>query len=48
MEDLTLTLGYRLIGTLDRNFSKFETSKAKMGMTLNHNVELGLRYSFSF
>ena len=47
-EDLTVTLGYRLTGTLEGNFSKYETSKRKTGMTLNHNVELGLRYSFSF
>ena len=46
MDELTLTLGYRLIGTLESQFSKFETSKEKMGMTLNHTVELGLRYSF--
>ena len=45
-EDLTVALGYRLIGTLEGQFSKFETSKSKTGMTLNHNVELGLRYSF--
>ena len=48
MEDLTLTLGYRLIGTTEAQFSRFKTSDAKMGLTLNHNVELGLRYSFSF
>ena len=48
MEDLTVTLGYRLIGTLEGNFSEYDTSKRKTGMTLNHNVELGLRYSFSF
>jgi OOP family OmpA-OmpF porin len=46
MDELTLTLGYRLIGTLEGNFSKYDTSKTKMGMTLNHNVELGVRYSF--
>ena len=46
MDELTLTLGYRLIGTLESQFSKFETTKEKMGMTLNHTVELGLRYSF--
>ena len=45
-EDLTIALGYRLIGTLEGQFSKFETTKIKTGMTLNHNVELGLRYSF--
>ena len=47
-EDLTVTLGYRLTGTLEGNFSEYDTSKRKTGMTLNHNVELGLRYSFSF
>ena len=45
-EDLTVTLGYRLTGTLEGNFSKYDTSKRKTGMTFNHNVELGLRYSF--
>ena len=48
MEDLTVTLGYRLIGTLEGQFSKYDKSMRKTGMTLNHNVELGLRYSFSF
>jgi opacity protein-like surface antigen len=48
MEDLTVTLGYRLIGTLEGNFSEYDKSMRKTGMTLNHNVELGLRYSFSF
>ena len=46
MEDLTLTFGYRLIGTLEGQFSTYATTKRKMGTTLNHNVELGLRYSF--
>ncbi|MCY4374596.1 MAG: outer membrane beta-barrel protein [Spirochaetaceae bacterium] len=45
-EDLTVALGYRLIGTLEGNFSEYDTTKRKTGMTLNHNVELGLRYSF--
>ena len=40
MEDLTLTLGYRLTVTLE--------SAERMGMGLNHNIELGLRYSFPF
>jgi opacity protein-like surface antigen len=26
MEDLTLTLGYRLIGTMEANFSKYDTT----------------------
>ena len=46
MDELTITLGYRLIGTMEAQFSRFTTSKAKTGMTLNHNVELGLRFSF--
>ncbi|MDE0447615.1 MAG: hypothetical protein OXH96_13160 [Spirochaetaceae bacterium] len=46
MESLTLTLGYRLIGTMEANFSKYSPSKAKAGMTLSHTVELGLRFSF--
>ena len=45
-EELTVALGYRLVGTLAGNFSKYDTQKRKTGMTLNHNVELGLRYSF--
>ena len=45
-EDLTVALGYRLIATLEGNLSKYETTKRKTAMTLNHNVELGLRYSF--
>ncbi len=44
-EDLTLTLGYRLTGRLEAQFS--EATDEKMEMTLNHNIELGLRYSFS-
>ena len=47
MEDLTLTLGYRLTGTTEAKFSKYDMmTKSKMGLTLVHNVELGLRYSF--
>lgn len=45
-EDLTVALGYRLIGTLEGNLSKYDTTKRKTAMTLNHNIELGLRYSF--
>ena len=45
-EDLTVALGYRLISTQAGNLSKYETTKRKTAMTLNHNVELGLRYSF--
>ena len=45
MDELTITLGYRLIGTMEAQFSRFTTSTAKTGMTLNHNVELGLRLS---
>ncbi len=46
MEDLTLTLGYRLVGTMKANFSKYSTSKAKTDMTLSHTIEAGLRFSF--
>ena len=46
MEDLTLTLGYRMTGTMEAQFSRFKTSEAKTGLTLGHNVEVGLRYSF--
>lgn len=45
-EDLTIALGYRLIATLEGNLSKYDTTKQKTAMTLNHNIELGLRYSF--
>lgn len=43
-EDLTLTLGYRLTGTLEADFPKPEDGT--LGMTLGHNLELGIRYSF--
>ena len=46
MEDLTLTLGYRLVGTLEAKLSKYSTTKAKTGMTLSHTIEAGLRFSF--
>ena len=39
MEDLTLTFGYRLTVTLE--------SPGRMGMAVDHDVELGLRYSFA-
>ena len=42
MENLTLTLGYRLTGTLEAMFE----DESKLGMALGHNVELGIRYSF--
>ncbi len=45
-EDLTLTLGYRLTGRLEAQFS--DASDEKMAMTLNHHIELGLRYSLPF
>ena len=45
-EDLTVALGYRLIATLEGNLNKYDTTKQKTAMTLNHNIELGLRYSF--
>ena len=43
-EDLTLTLGYSLTGTLDAGFPKTEDGTLKTA--LGHNVELGIRYSF--
>ena len=43
-EDLALTLGYRLTGTLDARFPKAEDGALKTA--LGHNVELGIRYSF--
>ncbi len=44
-EDLTLAIGYRLVGTMEAKFSKYSTSNAKTGMTLSHNIEAGLRFS---
>ena len=41
-EDLALTLGYRLTGTLDAETDDGDTLKTALG----HNVELGVRYSF--
>lgn len=38
MEDLTLTFGYRLTVTLE--------SPDRMGLAVDHDVELGLRYAF--
>ncbi len=38
-EDLTVALGYRLTVTLE--------SPDRMGMAVNHDIELGLRYAFS-
>ena len=43
-EDLTLTLGYRLTGTLEADFPKAEDGTLEMA--LGHNVEIGIRYSF--
>ena len=42
-EDLTLTLGYRLTGTMDADFPD---DGGTLKMALGHNVELGIRYSF--
>ena len=42
-EDLTVTLGYRLSGTLETEFSN---SKDKQGITLGHSAEVGIRFSF--
>ena len=44
-EDLTLTLGYRLTGTMDADFPKDQGGET-LKMALGHNVELGIRYSF--
>lgn len=47
MEDLTLTVGYRLTGTMEANFStSTKTIGLKSGLTIGHSVEAGLRYSF--
>ena len=43
-EDLTLTLGYRMTGTLEADFPKAEDGTLEM--SLGHNLELGIRYSF--
>ena len=42
-EDLTVTLGYRLTGTLD---TKFSNDKGNQGITLGHSAEVGIRFSF--
>ena len=44
-EDLALTLGYRLTGTMDADFLE-KDGGGKLKMALGHNVELGIRYSF--
>ncbi|MDD9986009.1 MAG: P44/Msp2 family outer membrane protein [Spirochaetaceae bacterium] len=44
-EDLSLTLGYRLAGTMDADFAD-EDGGGALKMALGHNVELGIRYSF--
>ena len=41
-EDLTITLGYRLTGTLEADFK----DRGKQKMTLGHNAEIGIRFSF--
>ncbi len=43
-DDLTLTLGYRLTGTLEADFPNAEDGTLEMA--LGHNIELGIRYSF--
>lgn len=45
MDDLTLTLGYRLTGTLDAEVPEAEGG-GTLKTALGHNVELGIRYSF--
>ena len=42
-EDLIVALGYRLTGTMDADFPD---DGGKLKMTLGHNVELGIRFSF--
>ena len=44
-EDLSLTLGYRLAGTMDADFAD-EDGGGTLKMAFGHNVELGIRYSF--
>ena len=44
-EDLALTLGYRLTGTLDADFAE-QDGGGTLKMAVGHNVELGIRYSF--
>ena len=44
-EDLTLALGYRLVGTMDADFAE-EDGGGTLKMALGHNIELGIRYSF--
>ena len=44
-EDLNLTLGYRLTGTMDADFAP-KDGGGTLKMALIHNVELGIRYSF--
>ena len=45
MDDLILTSGYRLTGTLDVDFPKADGG-GTLKMAFGHNVELGIRYSF--
>ena len=44
-DDLTLTLGYRLTGTLDADFAEKDGGDT-LKVALGHNLELGIRYSF--
>ncbi len=46
MDALTLTLGYRLVATMEANFSKYSTTGAKTDLALGHNIEAGLRFLF--
>lgn len=43
---LTVTLGYRLTGTLETEFTLADKSKSKLKLALGHNGELGLRVRF--
>lgn len=44
-DDLALSLGYRLTGTLDADFPE-KDGGGTLKTALGHNVELGIRYSF--
>lgn len=46
-EDLTVTLGYRLTGTLEASFKdKDNKDKGKQDIMLGHSAEVGIRFSF--
>lgn len=45
-DSLTATLGYRLTGTLETEFTLADKSKEKLKLALGHHGELGLRFRF--